>query len=301
MSLENRTGVSWCERWCESCGTPIPEGLDACPQCGMPTSDGIPTTSDAGVWRWERKPYKTPAKPVTLVSAIPDTSLDGTEVLLTEEHERRGRLVALALIAAVALVGGATLYITRPWDPNAYAIHSFEDADISMAGYPGLRTHLSQDASARDEEKALEQQADASLDAFRATMGDHALEADAIEADLESYIAGEAYDAADVARRAHKLQETFAGEVEGIEGIRVSAGPVEDKRQSLLLLAGYLKGELETLDRAAAMVVRGQDRMLAVASARDALAGGLEDYSFAEWRDLYLNAAAAYGSQGVGD
>ena len=293
MPLGDGLAVSSQPRWCESCGTPVPEGLDACPQCGMPTGDGASIPSDAGIWRWERTRRDAQPRPVTLVSAIPDTTIDGTEVLLTEEHESRGRLIALALAAAVALVGGATLYITRPWDPNAYAIHAFEDADTSMEGYPGLRTHLSQDASARDEEQALEQQADASLDAFRTAMADHSLEADAIEADLESYIAGEAYDASDVERRAHRLRETFAGELEGVEGIRVSAGPVEDKRQSLLVLAGYLTGELETLDRAAALVSQGNDRMLAVANAKDALAGGIDGYSFDEWRDLYLNAAAA--------
>ena len=212
IPLEPRTDTAQAQRWCESCGAPIPKGLDACPQCGMPTGDGAAATSDADIWRWEPKRNDASDKPVTLVSAIPDTTLDGTEVLLTEEHESRGRLIALALVAAVALVGGATLYITRPWDPNAYAIHALEDADTSMEGFPGLRTHLSQDASARNEERAHEQQADASLDAFRATMDECALEADAIEADLESYIAGEIWDASDIARRAHQLQETFAGE-----------------------------------------------------------------------------------------
>ena len=81
----------------------------------------------------------------------------------------------------------------------------------------------------------------------------------------------------------------------------MSAGPVEDKRQSLLVLADYLTGEIETLDRAAALVSQGKDRRLAVASARDALAGGIGGYSFSEWRDLYLTAVAAYGSRPLED
>lgn len=297
MPLSKGTDVAARPRWCESCGAPVPEGLDACPQCGMPTGDDPMAVPDALTWRREHLHRQiVDERPVALVSAIPDTTLDGTEALLTEEHESRGRLVAVALACAVALVAGVTLYITRPWDPNAYAIHAFEDADTSMDGYPGLRTHLSQDTSAIDEEEAIEQQAAASLDAFAQTMSQRVGEADAIEADLEAYFAGEATDIADVARRAHELKEAFSGELAAIEAIRISAGPVEDTRQSLLVLAGYVTGELEVLDQAVAVTAQGQDRMLAVASGRDIIAGSLNDYSFAEWRDLYLNAAASYAS-----
>lgn len=231
--------------------------------------------------------------PATPVSAIPDSAVDGTQALLAQKERDHAWLFAFALLAAVVFVGGITLYITRPWDPNAYAIHSFEDADTSMEGYPGLRTHLSQDASIRDEEEALEAEVAGALDAFVSTMAARADEADLIDADLEAYFAGEATDAVDVARRARTLDETFALEVASIEGVRISAGATEDRRQSCLVLAGYLSKSLAVLDDAATTTSQGNDRMLSVAAGKNVLAAGVDGHSYEEWHDLYRNAAAS--------
>ena len=221
------------------------------------------------------------------------TTVERTVAAATGHAWHNRVLTVVALVSAVLFVGGTTLYITRPWDPNAYAIHSFVDADTSMEGYPGVLTHLSgQDSVEAAEQQAYVDGAAGSLDTFEQQMGERAGEADSILSQLEAYLAGSDVDLSSLATSTHALKDAFASEVAAMEALDLDGTELASRKQSLAMLAGYLTSEISMIDAAATDASHEHDRSLAVAAARSALAGGAGDSSAQAWRDLYRNALA---------
>ena len=65
-------------------------------------------------------------------------------------HDRmpRTRVFVFAALFAIAVIGGAALAITHPWDPTLYKTSATTPADTSSAGFPGTLTTLTgQDSS----------------------------------------------------------------------------------------------------------------------------------------------------------
>lgn len=117
--------------WCESCGSPVPEGYDSCPVCGMPVDD--PSSVEAEP---PEASEASDADDERAVAPMPE------ELRATHEQRINGNLALIAACVALVLVGGAALIITRPWDPNPYSISATVAADTSMEGYPGKKSHL---------------------------------------------------------------------------------------------------------------------------------------------------------------
>ena len=71
---------------------------------------------------------------------------------------------------------------------------------------------------------------------------------------------------------------------------------LEGRRDFLLMLAGYLDGELSRLVDATTCVKREEDRAMGVQLGRAALVGEGGGYTMQEYRELYTNAVATYGT-----
>lgn len=142
--------------YCKTCGALVPAGSENCPKCGMPVSrkpaahaKAAPAASDSEDSESSEDEFEKQD-----TRAIPriESSIPSVEELRDKpyagERPLRTKFFMFAAIAALILVGGITLYITHPWNPNANVTHATEDADTSQAGYPGAVSSLKgQDSS----------------------------------------------------------------------------------------------------------------------------------------------------------
>ncbi len=271
--------------WCESCGAAIPEGAQTCPTCGMPVT---------GVFEehFEEEPHKADDAS-TLVSAIPpDPSETPDELHAPEERPKRLRLLLLAACAALVLVGGATLFITRPWDPEAYTIHATADADTSMEGFPGTVTHLpSQDRIEDEVWQGYLGDVTTFLDSFHDRMGAIFREAEVLYDTLPGSTATK--DMETVANRsmaASKLREELIQTSTLATRLVLPDTELDERRDQLLVLSTYLRGELDILDKTWQAASMEGDIDSAGFAARIALQRASAGRDYSEWHDLFSNA-----------
>lgn len=141
--------------WCPSCGALIPEGAGSCPKCGLPAPGARPTRPVRAI----RLPKITDADKTSEFSAIQIPETDGEPIVearsaipsqrgnedltLGYDHMARVRLMAIAALASLLVVGGAILFIAHPFDPGKYDQRAHEEADTSMVGSPGRLDSLS--------------------------------------------------------------------------------------------------------------------------------------------------------------
>ena len=142
--------------YCQNCGALVPDGLSACPACGAPVGEisheksvveeilnDPHLTADLSPLRaqLEESMDVTQSMP-RLATALPE---EPEEVAVTAEdvHTPSTRWILVAALGALIVVGGITLAITHPWDPNFYDVRATTAADTSKAGYPGHMDQLS--------------------------------------------------------------------------------------------------------------------------------------------------------------
>lgn len=130
--------------FCPSCGALVTEDLQTCPKCGMPIEQvgvGAPDAPPVN----ERPAIRTEEAP-SLESAIPSIPEPGEVSLQDFVHESASRHILLTVILSLFVVGGATLIITHPWNPDANDVSATVEADTSSVGFPGeLQTLSAQD------------------------------------------------------------------------------------------------------------------------------------------------------------
>lgn len=141
--------------WCPSCGALIPDGADACPKCGMPAPGArtvrpvrdisLPKITDAdstSQFSAIQAPDHDEVQVIEARSALPPK--DRTDdVTLGYDRMARVRLMIIAALASLVVVGGALVFITHPFDPNKYEQRAREEADTSTVGSPGQLDALS--------------------------------------------------------------------------------------------------------------------------------------------------------------
>ena len=129
--------------WCPTCGALAPSDADLCPKCGSRLREDPPARPVRNLDLPEiDRPDEVDESAGTGVmtrieSAIPPTD-DESSPSARRDRMPRPRAFAFAAIFAVAIVGGATLLITHPWDPTASQTKARQPADTSMSGFPGL-------------------------------------------------------------------------------------------------------------------------------------------------------------------
>lgn len=271
--------------WCESCGSAIPQDRDTCPVCGMPVAsafDDMPA---------EEEPREDDAN--ELVSAIPpDPTEKPDELQVLEDRRRRIRYLFVAACAALLIVGGGTLAITRPWDPNAYTIHATADADTSMEGFPGTVTHLSsQDRIENAVWESYLSDVEDFLNGFRERMWAMSLEADVLYESLPGMTSvGDISVVHDRAREVSKLRSELADTSTLATRLVLPNVELDKERDNLLVLSTYLRGELEILDKAWQAADSANDIESAGTEARIAVQRASRARDFSEWRNLFKNA-----------
>ena len=283
--------------WCESCGSAIPMGVRACPACGMPVAGAYDD-------EYEEEPKEEAAESEvsSLVSAIPPEPTENPEqpTRNPEDKQRRMRHLLIATVAALVLVGGGTLFITRPWDPAAYSIHATEDADTSMEGFPGTVTHLSSQDHVEDAAwKAYLSDAQGFLERFRDRMGTMANNADVLYELLPGgTAAGDYARVHDRALAAQKMREELEGTTRIATRLVLPDTSLDAYRDSLIVVASYLGGELDTLNKAWMAADAAQSEEDASEEVRIALRRSSDQHDFGEWQSLFRNSYESIRSDG---
>ena len=168
--IRRTTGV-----WCPSCGALIPDGVDACPKCGHPSPNAPAVRPTRGI----RLPKVSETDKTSQFSAIQapapepeDAVFDPKSAIpperLVNEDRTRGydrmarvRVMLIAAVAALIVVGGSIILITHPFDPGRYNQRSSEQVETPTAGSPGQIESL----SGQDVRGSSQTSADAASDA----------------------------------------------------------------------------------------------------------------------------------------
>lgn len=283
-------------RWCASCGSPIPTGLNTCPECGMPVEgafdEGLGERFSVGKVVEVEKPEALGFK-----SAVPPAPQNGGEAVSSAERPRHTRLVLLAAIAALVLVGGTTLLIVQPWNPNAYATHALVDADTSMEGFPGEWPYLS--SQDRVEEGEYQAQLDAAVqqvNSMQSRLGELAATLESSYQSLKAYIE-RGYVMGDDGTRVSEMttvQKELEGYATTLNEISFSKeSEFMKQRDDLLVLVGYMRGATDVLVEAWSTAIRENGSPDVVFNVRSIVKGDHSDHGFKEWFELFSNAYAA--------
>lgn len=238
-----------------------------------------------------RDGYKESREAEPLLSAIPPAPT-GNEQVLPSERKKRFRLIIASSIAALILVTGTTLFITRPWDPYAYVTHAMEDADTSMEGSLEHMTHLrSQDFAKDAERKEYMWYVQKSLDIFDWQMGAVAQSADGSESVLMAYVkTGAASGLTGNLALARTLQEQLKEKTEAVRALKPTNDEQQEQLDYLLLLATYLQGEMDALVQVWTSVEQAPNPTEGMTAARVAIGTKVDGNTLEQWHDLFRNA-----------
>ena len=244
--------------WCRNCGYLIPPGVtDECPHCHMPLSERPLTAAEIVDRRISKiEPLDDSMEDThsmaRIQSAIPPTPDDGYHDESTMERLPRWRVVVVAAVAAVLVVGGTVLAIFRPWDPNAYVTHATEDADTSMEGFPGVVPSLSgQDKKATQDGSPAEtvSGADMVLEAYQ-RLGALSEQADENASLLGTYLGGDA----SVKDSGYDQAQNVSIEVSNIitQMGQLSGGSTDyaDDATKVVTLGNYLRNRMDAMQAA---------------------------------------------------
>lgn len=227
-----------------------------------------------------------------LVSAIPPEPVSGSDPEEVAQGSARSRIMIVSVVAAVALMGGLTLFVAKPWAPNPPVTHATEDADTSMAGFPGTVQYLSgQDLLVNDDGKEYAPRAEKLVKAFRSQLGSISEEAGALERELQEFIDGKKTDGVPSSHaRAVRLHADLVSLTDRVMSLSIGDKEVAKERARLAVLAKYLVNEVEMVDECWTIAATESDAKKAAANIRGTLSRGIEGHSMEEWRKLFVNA-----------
>lgn len=285
--------------WCQSCGSAVPAGMDACPVCGMPVEGAYEETWGNEAKQPDVNPKKDEEPSPELSSAIPPAPEAGDIDPESEDAPTRLRLVAIAALAALIVVGGTALFITRPWDPDAYRTHAVEDADTSKEGFPGTVTHLEgQDLIEGSERRQYLADAEQAIDDFMALMGEVRITCADLEQPVDEYLStGVLPEGTGRLATARDASERVATLYAKISELDLRGSDYEERQDSIVVTGGYLKGRIETLCMVWEALESQDDPADAIVAVRSAVNSGSEGRSLEEWRGLFENAYAGLEAQ----
>lgn len=247
--------------WCPSCGALVPEGADVCPSCGMPLipaavasqkTQGTSAVDDSLDEALEHE--QTHAMP-RIESAVP-SGPDPYDETAKHDHMPRARVILLASLASLLVVGGTILAITHPWDPNAFSTRATEPADTSTAGYPGeISTLTGQDSEGSDTQDdtavSADQQTYEKLTDIYTQLGD-------IEGELsdskdkldEIALTGALSDRVTASNNQRSVAIELSNLISSIDDVDVSTGTYADSVQNMKTLGNYLRNWSDALTEA---------------------------------------------------
>lgn len=192
---------------------------------------------------------------VRIESAIPSEPVPG-QPESERDHGPRLRTFLVALVAAVAVVGGGALLITHPWNPSASDPRAKTEADTSMAGFPGVVETLNGQDETKSPDSSEEIQSGdqityQKLQDVYAQLGKINDRATACE---EAYLSTAA--SADEAARASAKAEAdqvsldLSNLISSIGDIDVTSGTYAQEAQDMTTLGNYLRNRTDAIDTA---------------------------------------------------
>ncbi len=230
-------------------------------------------------------------------SAIPAGGADSSP---TARHDRmpRTRVFLFAALAAVVMVGGASLLITHPWDPDATQTKATTPADTSQSGFPGFLDLLS--GQDRSEEASSSDASDTSsaTDADKVfsavseayeSLGTLSARADANEESLRSVGVSPDSDARSSGQAAAAdLSIEVSNLISQIKSLDDGAGAYASTIDNLDTLGNWLRNRCDALGRSWSISVASADptsdreKILAPVEAAQSYAT-LFSQSYASW------------------
>ena len=260
-------------RWCPSCGAGVEWQDEVCPNCGMPLEQEWGSPTDPNVVpaapRDAAQPVDEPVDETAdtraiprIESAIPPEDDPTSKVAALEVMPQTSRF-ALAAVASILLVCGLALAITHPWNPNVHSISATEEADTSMAGFPGTVETLSGQDSDGSGVVSVPSGDDATLaqlvEAY-GKLGRYAERADQSEQLFEEVAFGSDLDER---TRGHREAEALAIDVSNLiarlDEVDVTSGLYLEERDNLVTLANWLRNRVDSLSAAWKAAVDSQD------------------------------------------
>lgn len=261
-------------RWCPACGSAVGWHEQVCPSCGLPLESewGAPLSAEESAhaieedalasWDADEEIEEKDTRTLPRIeSAIPPEDDPESKVSVQEGMPHVGRLL-LAGIFAIALVSGLAVSITHPWDPEAYSIKATEEADTSMAGFPGTVDEL----SGQDNEGTVVQVLsgdDATyaqlIEAYE-KLAAYAERADHNEALFLQVAYGGDIDARTAGRRGvEALAIDVSNLVEDLSQIDVTSGLYAEDLEHLQTLGSWLRNRIDSLRAAWVADVKSAD------------------------------------------
>jgi RNA polymerase subunit RPABC4/transcription elongation factor Spt4 len=245
-------------RWCSVCGALMAPDAQSCPKCGTPA----PVSSVAAVLRANKEAEeKAETKVADLQSAIPPTGPDVMTPTAASDVMPRVRQLVVAACAAVAIVGGAALLITHPWDPDANNISAKTPYDTSNAGNPEtVKTLESQDGtSSKDAAASTDPIFDALSSAYE-KLGDYAKRLDESEAALKTTgVSGTADERSAGLSTAKALSLEVSNTISSIDQTSDGAGAYSETISNLDKLGNWLRNRCDGLTSAWSASVSSDD------------------------------------------
>lgn len=256
--------------------------------CGLPVVDSFDEIeAEGGPAKSEE--YDAPQE---LVSAIPPEPEDGSDPVDVPEGVSRNKLVLIAVVAAIVVVGGFSLFMAKPWGPVTPTQHVTEDADLSMAGFPGVVQYLrSQDLVVNDDGKEYGPRAEKFVTAYHDHLKTISDKAQELEDSLQQYLNGaKVDDVAKLARTAVALRNELVSSADKVMLLTIQDDDVIAERRRLAVETQYLNNEVEILSNCWHTIGTEKDRSKATSAARKTLSDGLDGHSIEEWHKLFVNA-----------
>ncbi len=248
--------------YCKACGAIVPKDKTFCPSCGLHIEAEHKTetvnikrshdiearladpshteTGDAAVEQRSSSLDDTQAIP-RLNTALPDEPTEGEKSAF---RMPRTRAIVLAALAALLVVGGITLAITHPWDPDAYSTSATTPADTSQAGFPGTLDSLSAQDTGITSSSNLSSEESSYLQFYEAWESLGALR-DEIVANEELFeeiaYSGSDEDREAAAEEAELISIELSNLITSIGQIDTADGTYSDTQTALLSLGNWLR------------------------------------------------------------
>lgn len=288
-------------RWCPSCGSAVGWEDEVCPHCGLPLE---------GEWGAPLPQKEVPDEPEELTegsleelseeaadtrviprieSAIPPEDDSESMVAAHEEMPTIGRIL-FAGVLAIAMVWGLVLTITQPWEPSPEPQRATEEADTSMAGFPGTVESLSGQDNGGEVIATLtgDDATYAELVELYDKLGRYAARADESEALFAQIGFGPDKDArANAKRECEALAIDVSNVMANLGQIDMSSGTYVVDRDNLVNLGSWLRNRVDALKQAWIASAESNDPVADETAIRELLLKDHNESGISTYKELF--------------